>query len=122
MSQTGIIILAHGSRGKQGIVEVPETLKRLADAVKQFLPTEVEIIGAALQFNQPNLEEAVASLVKKAVSRIVIMPYFLFSGRHITEDIPQLVERSGILALYAGVASIAVYLSWKKKRDVLKFL
>lgn len=93
MPQTGVIILAHGSRGERGMVEVPETLRRLADGVKPLIPTEVEVIGAALQFNQPTLEEAAETLVGHGAQRIVVMPYFLFSGRHITEDIPQLMEK-----------------------------
>ena len=93
MSQSGVIILCHGSRGKRGIIEVPETVKRIADGAKPLLPPGVEVIGAALQFNHPTVEEAVESLAAHGVHRIVIMPYFLFSGRHITEDIPQLVEK-----------------------------
>jgi len=93
MSQTGVIILCHGSRGERGIVEVPETLRRVTEGVKPLLPPGVEVIGAALQFNHPTLQEATESLAVRGVHRIVIMPYFLFPGRHITEDIPQLVER-----------------------------
>jgi precorrin-8X/cobalt-precorrin-8 methylmutase len=93
MPQTGVIILCHGSRGQRGIVEVPEALRRVTEGVKPLLPPGVEVIGAALQFNHPTLEEAVESLAVGGVERIVIMPYFLFSGRHITEDIPQLVEK-----------------------------
>jgi len=93
MPQTGVIILCHGSRGERGIVEVPEALKRLSEGVKPLLPPGVEVIGAALQFNHPTLEEAVGSLAVRGVERIVIMPYFLFPGRHITEHIPKLVEK-----------------------------
>jgi precorrin-8X/cobalt-precorrin-8 methylmutase len=92
MSQTGVIILAHGSRGERGTVEVPETLRRLANGLKPLIPTEVEIVGAALQFNRPTLEEAVEILVGHGAQHIVVMPYFLFSGRHITEDIPRIIE------------------------------
>jgi precorrin-8X/cobalt-precorrin-8 methylmutase len=93
MPQTGIIILAHGSRGERGMVEVLETLRSLAEGVKLLIPTEVEVIGAALQFNQPTLEEAVETLAGHGAQRIIVMPYFLFSGRHITEDIPKLIEK-----------------------------
>ena len=93
MLLTGVIILCHGSRGERGIVEVSETLRRVSDGVKPLLSPGVEVIGAALQFNHPTLEEAVESLAVRGVERIVIMPYFLFPGRHITEHIPQLVER-----------------------------
>lgn len=93
MSETGIIILAHGSRGARGIVEVPEALRGVTEGVKSLLPPGVEVTWAALQFNHPSLEEASGFLVTKGVHRIIIMPYFLFPGRHITEDIPQLIER-----------------------------
>ncbi len=93
MPPTGVIILCHGSRGERGSVEVAETLRRVSDGVKPLLPPGIEVIGAALQFNQPTLEEAVASLAARGVERIVIMPYFLFSGRHITEHLPKLIKR-----------------------------
>jgi precorrin-8X/cobalt-precorrin-8 methylmutase len=93
MLQTGVIIICHGSRGERGNVEVSEALRRITEGVKTLLPPGVEVIGAALQFNHPTLEEAVESLAVRGVDQIVIMPYFLFSGRHITEHIPQLVER-----------------------------
>jgi precorrin-8X/cobalt-precorrin-8 methylmutase len=53
----------------------------------------MEITGASLQFNYPNLGEAVESLVTRKVDRIIIAPYFLFSGRHLTEDIPEALEK-----------------------------
>ena len=93
MLPTGVIILCHGSRGERGIVEVPEALRWVTEGVKPLLPPGVEVIGAALQFNHPTLEEAVKSLAVRGVERIVIMPYFLFPGRHITEHIPKLIER-----------------------------
>jgi len=93
MPRTGVVILCHGSRGQRGIAEVPQALSRVTEGVKPLLPAGVEVIGAALQFNHPTLEEAVESLAVGGVERIVIMPYFLFPGRHITEDIPQLVEK-----------------------------
>lgn len=101
MPQTGVIILAHGSRGERGIVEVNATLRRVTAGVTPLLPRGVKVIGAALQFNHPNLEEAVETLALQGINRVVIMPYFLFSGRHITEHIPQLIE--GLKSRYPGV-------------------
>jgi precorrin-8X/cobalt-precorrin-8 methylmutase len=92
MLKAGIVILAHGSRGERGTVEVPETLKKVTESLKTLLPSGVEIAGAALRFNHPSLKEAVEALILSGVNRIVILPYFLFSGRHITEDIPHLME------------------------------
>ncbi len=111
MAQTGVIILVHGSRGERGITEVPEVLRQITEGIKSLLPPGAEIIGAALQFNHPTLQEAVESLAVLGVHRIVIMPYFLFPGRHITEDIPQNIdklkrlypEKQFIVANYLGL-------------------
>jgi len=93
MPRTGIIIICHGSRGEQGDKETSKVLTSITEGVKPLLPPGVEVTGAALQFNHPTLEEAAESLATRDVNQIVIMPYFLFSGRHITEHIPELVER-----------------------------
>lgn len=92
MGQTGVIILCHGSRGVRGVIEVPETLRRVTEGVRHLLPPGVEVIGAALQFNRPTLQEAMKTLIVWGVHRIIIVPYFLFSGRHITEEIPKIIE------------------------------
>ena len=89
MAETGVIILAHGSR-KKG--EVSEILREVTRMVKAWLPPEIEVVGAAMQFNQPDLEEATELLVKQGVKRVVIMPYFLFQGIHPTRDIPSRIE------------------------------
>lgn len=92
MSVTGVIVLAHGSRGERGKPEVEASLARITAGLKPLLARNVEIVGATLQFNKPSLEEAVASLSAKGISHIVIAPYFLFPGRHITEHIPQIIK------------------------------
>ena len=85
----GAIILAHGSRNE---LEVREALDRLVEGVKAFIPREVEVRWAALRFNHPDLKEAVELLKARGVNKIVVVPYFLFWGRHVAEDIPRLVE------------------------------
>lgn len=90
MEKAGVVVLAHGSRGEQA--RTSQVLKRVTEGVKAVLHPEVEVVGAALQFESPSLEETVRALVGRGIDRIVITPYFLFSGRHITEDIPEMIE------------------------------
>ena len=89
MAETGVIILAHGSRNER---QVNEILGKVSCRVKTCLPPGVEVMWAAMQFNHPNLEEAIDLLVKQGIKRVVIMPYFLFEGIHPTKDIPDLVS------------------------------
>ncbi len=93
MAVTGVVVLAHGSRGERGKGEVEAVLKKITLELRPLLAPGIEIIGATLQFNQPSLEEAVALLSERRVERIIIAPYFLFPGRHITEHIPQIMGK-----------------------------
>lgn len=127
MTKTGVIILVHGSRGEKAIVRVPEVLRTIIEGVRTLLCEGVEVVGAALQFNQPTLEGAVASLVQSEITRIVIMPYFLFPGRHIMEDVPQLVKRlecryqevQFILASTLGIDELLIGLVAKRIRECM---
>jgi sirohydrochlorin ferrochelatase len=85
MPHTGVIVLAHGSRGERGKSEVPEVLNRITQGLRSLLSPDVEIIGAALQFNKPDLEEAVRLQVEHGAQQVIIAPYFLFTGRHLTQ-------------------------------------
>jgi len=98
MTITGIVVLVHGSRGKLGKGEVESALGTIVAGLKPYLAPGVEVVGAALQFNQPSLEEAVEILCSRHIKRIIIVPYFLFAGRHITEHVPQAL--SGLQHLY----------------------
>ncbi len=93
MPESGVVILAHGSRGDLGSQAVPETLDRIANGLKVLLSSDVEIIGGAMQFNHPDLEEAAESLIARGAKLIIVAPYFLFPGRHVIEDIPEIVAR-----------------------------
>jgi precorrin-8X/cobalt-precorrin-8 methylmutase len=92
MAQMGVVVLAHGSRGERGISEVPEALDRITRGLRPLLSQDVEIMGAALQFNRPNLEEAAEMLISRGANLVVVAPYFLFFGRHLTEDIPRIIQ------------------------------
>ena len=102
MPFTGIIILCHGSRGHHAIDDLPVKMKSLVDGIVSLISGDVVVAWAALQFNHPTFEESAASLVARGVKSIVVVPYFLFSGRHIQEDIPEVIKR--LTDRYPGLA------------------
>ena len=79
----GILVLAHGSRQK----ETEETLARITDMVRMDFP-HIPVETAYLQFSERNLEAGLRSLIEGGASEIKVIPYFLFEGVHIQEDIP----------------------------------
>jgi sirohydrochlorin ferrochelatase len=88
--RTGYVILGHGSR----VREANESLQEIAKMVKEDLNNQ-GVISAFMGFSQPSLEGAVAELVDGGCSNIVIMPFFLYKGIHLQEDIPAKLDKLG---------------------------
>jgi len=84
----GILIVSHGSpraAANQGFeAMVGRVASRLGEA--PILPTFFSI-------TEPDIPERVAALVASGVQRILVMPYFLYSGQHVTVDIPALLDQ-----------------------------
>ena len=81
----GVLVVAHGSRAKETEAVLDAVVKR----VKAKLP-ETMIECAFMEFSDRTLERGVSALAEKGVTEIKIVPYFLFMGIHLKEDIPAL--------------------------------
>ncbi len=92
----GIVVLAHGSR----IPQTKDTMRAVLEMVKKKLP-EMPIVIAYMEFCEENIENGVKTLVEQGVTEIKVVPYFLFAGIHIKEDIPN--EFKKVLEKYEGV-------------------
>ncbi|MGL4790322.1 MAG: sirohydrochlorin chelatase [Anaerotignaceae bacterium] len=79
----GVLVLAHGSKAK----ETEVAFEKVVSMAKDMLG-EVIIEPAYLQFADVNLEKGLNNLIAKGVTEIDVVPYFLFEGLHIKEDIP----------------------------------
>lgn len=84
---TAVLILGHGSPVK----EANETLREIAQGVKAKGDYSI-VQPAFLQFEHPNFAEAVDILAKQGVDKIVVHPYFLYMGAHVTKDLPLEIE------------------------------
>ena len=78
----GVLIIAHGSREKQ----TEETFMAVVELAKAKVNVPVEI--AYMEFSPKNLAAGLDTLLEQGVTDIKVVPYFLFSGIHIREDIP----------------------------------
>lgn len=79
----GILILAHGSRR----IETKHMMDEMMEMIKKRNP-EVVIENAFMELCEPLLADGLDLLVNKGVTQITLIPYFLFEGIHIKEDIP----------------------------------
>jgi methylmalonyl-CoA mutase cobalamin-binding subunit len=86
--RTAVIILGHGSRN----TGADEAIRKIIDGVKQTGSFAV-VEHAFLQYVPPTPQEVIERCVGKDVDRVVIVPFFLQAGAHVTRDIPELIER-----------------------------
>lgn len=84
---SGILILGHGSRLPRAKALIPKIIKELKKrmGLKYVFP-------AYLQLASPGLREAIENLADKGCKRIIIVPFFLFVGNHVTRDIPEILK------------------------------
>jgi sirohydrochlorin ferrochelatase len=87
--KTAVIILGHGSRSGGA----DETVKRVAAELKKSRGHEI-VEHAFLQHTLPTPHNALESCIRQRVQKIVIVPYFMQSGTHVTRDIPELVDKA----------------------------
>ena len=86
--KTGLLIVCHGSplrAANEGFVAM---VRRVAAR----LGTD-NVLPAFYTLVRPNLQDQVAELASRGVDRVVVMPYFLFQGQHVSEDIPKILAQ-----------------------------
>ena len=81
----GVLLLAHGSR--KGDTEL--TMQKIKEYAKEELNRDDVIVEEAyMEFRHPNLDKGILKLVEQGANEIKVVPYFLFEGIHIEQDIP----------------------------------
>ena len=118
-----LLLLGHGSRK----ADANHPLAELARM------TAAELGGcrfavAYLQLAHPTLAQAVEELASSGARRIAILPFFLFPGAHVTEDVPREVallrERFPrteiLLAPHLGVHPLLARVAAERVREVIE--
>jgi sirohydrochlorin ferrochelatase len=92
----GLIVFAHGSP----VLEANAAVQTVAEKIRQR--SDYDFVEAAfLEPAVPNLSDSVRKLIGSGVTRIVVVPYFLTPGLHITQDLPRIVD--DLRRIYRGV-------------------
>ena len=86
--QTGAVVLGHGSRLKKANALIPEIINGLKLTLGLY-----KIYPAYLQLAKPDLGQSLEKLAKAGCRRIIIIPFFLFVGNHVSRDIPEIIEQ-----------------------------
>ncbi len=88
--KTAVIILGHGSRSN----EADQAIRRVVEEVKKAGAYAHHVEHAFLQYIPPTPQDALERCARQKADRIVVVPFFLQAGAHVTRDIPELIEKA----------------------------
>jgi len=85
-----IILVGHGERSNKDT-----TIEDVAEEVHRMIHGECGqpcVRTAYLQFKKPGVHEVIKDCIHSGAKRIIIHPYFLGSGVHVTKNIPEIIK------------------------------
>jgi len=82
--KTAILMMAHGSR----IAEANDAAHLVAKMVQEMIGFEIVEVSFR-EMHEPNIQQGIDSCVGRGAERVLLMPYFLFSGAHVLHDLPE---------------------------------
>lgn len=85
--EKGLLVVGHGSRS----LDAQDTFEEMVKKVREKVSYKI-VEGAHMEICEPNIPTVVEKMVEKGTKEILIVPYFLYSGIHIKEDIPEIIE------------------------------
>lgn len=85
-----ILLIDHGSRR----TEANALLDEIAALVRQRLGPASIVEAAHMEIAEPTVAEGFARCVEQGATTIVVHPFMLAPGRHVTEDLPRLVAEA----------------------------
>ena len=84
-----LLLVAHGSRRAESNAEIAVVAKSLSARVQgKYAQTG----HAFLELADPSIPDGIDALVKNGATEVTILPYFLSAGRHVHEDVPEIVN------------------------------
>lgn len=84
---SAVVLFAHGSRDARWREPVEAVARRMAE-----LQPGVAVACAYLELVEPDLPTAARRLIADGAHSLRVVPLFLGMGKHVREDLPQLVD------------------------------
>ncbi len=85
-----LLLVDHGSRK----AAANDNLAAVARLVEHKLPAGTIVRVAHMELASPDITAGVAACVDAGATDIIVVPYFLAAGRHVSEDIPRLAAEA----------------------------
>ncbi|MBI4844844.1 MAG: hypothetical protein HY809_11125 [Nitrospirae bacterium] len=87
-----ILLIGHGSP-----LITSSGIEHIASALHAMIHTKCDkdcVRTAYIQFNKPTIADAIKNAVMDGAKKIIVHPFFLSSGIHVTESIPKIIREA----------------------------
>ena len=91
-SKVGILLMDHGSRNEASNQRLHDLARLYQQSLASTSSDSVIVKAAHMEIASPSIPEVLEVMVNEGVQEIICHPYFLSPGRHVKEDIPEIVE------------------------------
>ncbi len=85
----GVLLISHGSKSQ----ETKNEVKALLETLQRNSPIEI-FAYAFLEIASPSIPEGIDNCVSQGVTNLLILLNFLNSGRHVNNDIPDIIAQA----------------------------
>ena len=82
-----VVLVGHGSQ----IENAGEALDRVCESLQKKEPGTIFRVGF-LEITSPSIPEAVESCFAEGADEVIVLPYFVQSGKHVNRHIPEIVS------------------------------
>ena len=117
-NKKSLLIVAHGSRKKVSNIEIHQLANNISLKLHSFHIVE----ACFLEIAEPSIPQGIESCIKQGASEVLILPYFLAAGRHVLEDIPDIVDQEKTKYPDVSITSLPYFGSSPVIVDILKTL
>jgi len=100
----GVLLIDHGSKRATS----NQRLETLRDIYADRSPDHYSVKAAHMEIAEPSIQQQIRVFCDEGVKKIVCHPYFLSPGRHVLEDIPELIEEAVNAMKEEGVEDLEV--------------
>lgn len=84
----GVVVVDHGSRRASANSMLDDVVSKVRSR------TSYPVFPAHMELATPTISDAIEACSKHGVSHVVVVPFFLAPGRHVTHDVPSLVQQA----------------------------
>jgi sirohydrochlorin ferrochelatase len=88
-SKTAIILVDHGSKRK----EANQHVEQIVDKIRRKGQYPI-VEPAHMEMVEPSISTAFRKCVEQGATHVICHPFFLARGKHVQEDIPQLISEA----------------------------